>query len=70
VERGESEFGSFYAFETISLFPIDLKLLDRALLSPREIEWLNDYHATVYARLSPFLTKEEAAWLAGQCRPV
>ena len=70
VEKGESEFGSFYAFETISLFPIDLKLLDQALLSPRDIEWLNDYHATVYARLSLFLTKEEAAWLAGQCRPV
>jgi Xaa-Pro aminopeptidase len=70
VERGEGEFGIFYAFETISLFPIDSKLLDHNLLLPREIEWLNDYHATVYAQLAPFLTKEEADWLAGQCRPI
>ncbi len=62
-EDEETEFGEFLRFETVSLCYIDKKLIDKALLEPFEIEWLNRYHSEVYDRLSPYLTSEEKEWL-------
>ncbi|GAB4405383.1 MAG: aminopeptidase P family protein [Bacteroidia bacterium] len=63
-------FGPFYAFETLSLCPIDLRLVQRDLLSPDERAWLNQYHAQVYARLAPQLSSGERAWLSTQTQPI
>ncbi len=60
---GETEFGHFLSFETLTLCPIDTRCLDLALLRPDEIEWLNGYHAQVQQRLSPYLNGEALAWL-------
>ncbi len=48
-------FGEMLAFETLTLCPIDARCLDTALMRPDEIAWLNEYHATVRARLAPRL---------------
>ena len=58
-----TEFGAFLQFETLTLCPIDARVLDRTLLDQREIDWLNDYHATVRARLSPLVTGAARDWL-------
>ncbi|MES2757948.1 MAG: aminopeptidase P family protein [Pseudomonadota bacterium] len=58
-----TEFGEFLNFETLTLCPIDTRCLDLALLRPDEIEWLNDYHATVSARLAPHVEGAAKAWL-------
>jgi len=58
-----TEFGDFYAFETLTLCPIDLKLIDFSLMNQFEIDWLTDYHQKVYERLSPFLSEEEKNWV-------
>ncbi len=63
VHDTENEFGTFYRFETLTLFPFDSKAIDISILSAREIEWLNNYHEMVYDRLSPYLTEEEQQWL-------
>jgi Xaa-Pro aminopeptidase len=63
VESGESEFGGFYAFETLTLCPIDKKPIDKSLMTKDEINWLNNYHKTVYEKLSPVLNEEEKRWL-------
>ena len=55
----------FYCFETLSLCPYDRSLVDPALLSAQELAWLNSYHKQVYKRLSPYLNKQERAWLNG-----
>ena len=34
------------------------------MLTVDEIEWINNYHKTVYDKLSPLLNDEEKAWLA------
>ena len=60
----ETEFGKFYAFETITLCPFDRKLFDLSIMSDSEIEWVNNYHRTVYDRLAPLMNDEERAWLA------
>jgi Xaa-Pro aminopeptidase len=50
-------------FETITLAPIDLRLIDPSLLAPDHIAWLNAYHARVYEALYPMLDDETREWL-------
>lgn len=70
VKDYSGDFGDFLKFETLSLFPIDQTLIDIALLTPAEKQWLNEYHAIVEEAVSPFLDKQEAAWLHKKCRPL
>jgi len=65
-KREESADGNFLEFETISLFPIDRKLIDAELLNKDELNWINNYHTKVYEELSPYLNKEEQLWLKEQ----
>jgi Xaa-Pro aminopeptidase len=58
-----TDFGEFLQFETLTLCPIDTRCLDRTLLRADEIAWLNDYHASVHARLAPHLSGQASAWL-------
>jgi Xaa-Pro aminopeptidase len=52
-------------FETITLAPIDLRLIDPSLLTGEQIAWLNRYHASVYESLYPLLDEETREWLEG-----
>jgi Xaa-Pro aminopeptidase len=65
-----NDFGSFLKFETLTLFPIDLSLIDVTMLDSEEKNWLNDYHRTVFERLSALLDQSEIAWLREKCRPI
>ena len=60
----DTDFGPFYSFKTVTLFPFDLTLFETEIMSDDEIKWINDYHKTVRERLTPLLNKEEAEWLA------
>ncbi|MCL2006497.1 MAG: aminopeptidase P family protein [Treponema sp.] len=62
--------GTFMRFDTISFCPIDLKAVDKSLLSDCEVKWLNDYHAETYKVLSPFMNDEEKAWLKEETRAI
>ncbi len=70
VEDVENEFGKFYKFETLTLFPIDLTLVEKSMLSEDERAWLNRYHEEVFEKMSPLLNQEEKAWLADKCRKI
>lgn len=70
VEKAETEFGRFYAFDTVTLCPFDRMLFDTSIMTADEIAWVNNYHATVYRELSPLLTSSEAAWLRSACAPI
>ena len=70
VEADQTEFGEFYAFETLTLCPFDRRALEPSLLSPDERAWLDDYHATVRAALSPLLEDADLAWLEKHCAPL
>ena len=61
---GQTEFGEFLNFETLTLCPIDTRCIEPSLLRDDERRWLNDYHATVRKRLSPLLSGDALAWLA------
>ena len=64
VEDLNTDFGQFYKFKTVTLFPFDLSLFETEIMSDEEIKWINDYHVMVRERLTPLLNKEEAEWLA------
>ncbi|MDQ1920853.1 aminopeptidase P family protein [Massilia pseudoviolaceinigra] len=63
VALDATEFGDWLRFETLTLCPIDTRCLHLPLLRADEIAWINDYHATVRARLAPHVSGAAAAWL-------
>jgi len=67
---GETEYGQFLKFETVTLFPIDLNLVEVSLLNEGEKTWLNDYHQKVFEKLSPHLEADEVEWMRNQCRKI
>lgn len=62
-----SAFGPFLSFETLTLCPIDKKLIKRNLLNADELSWLNGYHKNVLRQLKPYLKPEVVKWLTIQC---
>ena len=67
---GEGMFGKYLKFETLTLCPICRKGIIKELLTAEEIGWLNDYHRTVYEKLSPDLNNDEREWLKEACKAV
>ena len=66
----ETNFGKFLQFEHLTLCPIDTTPIDKEMLTAEETEWLNNYHQTVYDKISPFLNTEEETWLANATQPL
>ena len=58
------------SFKTLTLAPLDKKLINYKALSEDEINWLNDYHLLVYKTIGPSLTKEKKYWLKNMCKEV
>jgi Xaa-Pro aminopeptidase len=67
IEGAEKET---LGFETLTFAPIERRLVDVSMLSDSELQWLNDYHAEVLARIGPRLEGEDRAWLERQCAPL
>ena len=59
----ETQFGDYLCFETVTLCPIDTRLVDAALLRPDERDWLNAYHVQVREKLLPFVAGAAKDWL-------
>ena len=70
VEEEKTDFGTFLAFETLTLTPFDLDAVDPAQMTEGERALLNAYHARVYEAIAPRLPREEAEWLKEATRPV
>lgn len=65
VADKETDFGRFLKFESLTLCPYDLRPVDRSMLTPVEVEQINNYHLMVRRRLMPLLTDEaDKVWLA------
>ncbi|MBD8064193.1 aminopeptidase P family protein [Devosia sp. PTR5] len=64
VVRESASHPGYLEFETLTLAPIDTRLIDRQLMRPEEIDWLNAYHKRVREEISPRLEGEAKEWLA------
>ncbi len=70
-DKKKSKGGTtFHKFEILTLCPIDIKLVDKKLMSSEEIDYLNKYHVRVRKTLTPFLSSAEAGWLTRATRPI
>ena len=67
VDGGEREM---LGFETLTLAPIDRRLVNPSLMSAVELAWLNAYHARVREELTPLLDGEDLAWLGAATAPI
>lgn len=56
-------------FKSLTLVPYCSQLIDKKLLSEKEINWLNTYHERVYNELKDYLTEEEKTWLRKETIP-
>ena len=71
VDAGIMDAGiAFYEFETLTMVPIDIKLVEPSLMSGDELAWLNTYHAKVHAALAPNLEGEALQWLESATREI
>lgn len=68
--RNDSAGKRWFSFDTLTCAPIDTRLIDTALMSAAEKEWLNAYHRWVSRMLSLHLEGEALAWLEQACRAI
>jgi len=66
----QNEFNVWYAFECLTIAPINTSIVQKDLMEQHQIDWLNDYNALVFERLSPHLSAEEAAWLKAETQAI
>ena len=63
VVKEAEAFPGYLEFETLTLAPIDTRLIDLSLLTDTERQWLNDFHARVWKEIGPQVKGEVKAWL-------
>lgn len=70
VPAFDTEFGRFYKFETLTLFPFDTRLFATEMMTEAELTWVNSYNEHVYETLSPALDAEARAWLRDKTQAI
>ena len=60
----------YYEFETLTLCFYDTRLIDAAMLTQEEKDWLNSYHERVLRETAPFLNNEEQEYLKTKCKKI
>jgi Xaa-Pro aminopeptidase len=75
VKKVDTKFNfqdtGFMGFETLTFVPLDYKLIERSLLSPEELQWVNSYHHTCWEKLSPLLNDDfTLQWLKRYTSPL
>lgn len=64
----QNAYGQFMCFENLTMVPFDWDAIDTDYMSNQEISLLNNYHAQVFATISPYLNEDEKKWLYGMTR--
>ena len=65
-----TEFGDFYRFEVMTLFPFDRDLFQTDIMTDQELDWVNAYHARVYDTLAPYLNDQQEVWMRAKTLPI
>jgi Xaa-Pro aminopeptidase len=59
-----------YGFETLTFAPFDRHAIEKSLLTPEEVHWLNDYHRAVFAKIGPLVDHDTKLWLETVTQPI
>lgn len=68
IEGGDDR--EMQAFETLTWVPFERALIDTALLSQPERDWVNDYHGQTLTKIAPLVNGSALAWLTSACAPL
>ncbi|CAM0873757.1 unnamed protein product [Alopecurus aequalis] len=60
----------YLSFEHITWAPYQTKLINTALMTPAEIEWVNSYHSDCRKILESYLNEQEKEWLRKATEPI
>jgi Xaa-Pro aminopeptidase len=59
-----------YGFETLTFAPFDRHAIEKSLLTPDELHWLNAYHQSVLEKIGPLVDHDTKLWLESVTRPL
>ena len=62
-ETTNSDGPTMYEFEALTMVPFDRRLIDVSLLTPEEVEWVNNYHTEVYEKTADYVQGAAKDWL-------
>ena len=65
-----SDSGEFLRLETLTFAPFDRRLINASELSRDECQWLDQYHASVLAKIGPHLADADLDWLERACAAI
>ena len=68
--KADNQYGTFLAFRPLTFVPIATSPIVPGVLTKDELDWLNNYHRTVFTKLAPHLNDEERVWLAEKCAAI
>lgn len=62
----------YFGFEHITMVPIQTKLIDTSLMSPAEIEWVNQFNKECHDKVAPLLGDDQRAleWLKKETKAI
>ena len=63
IVKDENQYGTFFGFDTLTMCPYDISLININRMNQDEIDWVNNYHKNVNTVLAPFLNESEKEWL-------
>ena len=70
TEAMETEFGKFYTFEVLTCCPYERRLIVKEMLSPQELDMVNDYHQWVRDMLLPMVDESARDYLIRATEPL
>lgn len=70
LKKNKTDFGQFLGFEYLTWVPIDLEPVEVSMMTDEDLGFLNEYHQTVYEKISPYLSGDELEWLHQVTRPL
>ncbi len=68
VETATNFISPMLKFEPLTLVPFDKRLINKMLLTPEELSWIDAYHQQVLDKVAPLLPADVAAWLQEACQ--
>ncbi len=70
IHVADNQYGTFLGFRPVMYVPIATSPIVPGVMTREQIDWLNDYHRTVFEKLAPRLNAEERDWLAAKCAAI
>ena len=70
VAKKHPKYENFLCFEDVTLYPIDISMIDENAMTASDKAWLNQYHQKCFNAIEPLLSEPVKSWFKWKCRPM